>query len=351
MSESKSNSGVTPLHYPLEAIPENGELISITPGVNWLRMPLPFSLNHINLWAIEGDEEWSIVDTGIGNEQTLNLWQDIHNKYGNNKPLKNVFITHMHPDHIGLAGDLTRTFNAELSITRTEYLTFNLVLNKAHKGATEVEESFFRAAGYNEKQLAQFHDNFGAFRKIVTPLPTRFRRLQEGQMVEIGGHQWRVIIGSGHTHEHACFFCKELNIIISGDQILPTISSNISVHSVEPYENPLKEWLDSCRKLIKELPADVLVLPSHGKPFIGAHTRLNALIDEHERDLAELKNFCQTPQRAIDVFSVLFKTEINQFNLVMAIGESIAHLNCLIARNEMTVTMNSEGVNYYQTLA
>ncbi len=349
MSESNKTRRDADLSYPFEDKPAPGELLPISGGVNWLRMPLPFSLNHINLWAIEGDDDWSVVDTGLASDETVELWQTIHAKYGNQKPFKNVFITHMHPDHIGLAGWLTRTCDAQLSITRTEYLTCRHLLDYTHKEAPNEAVAFYRAAGLDEEQLETYRSQFGGFGKFVRGLPHTYRRLTDGQIVKIGKHQWRVIIGEGHSTEHACFFCEELNVIISGDQILPTISSNVSVRATEPYENPLKDWLDSCKKLINELPADVLVLPSHGKPFIGAHERLNGLINEHESDMEKLKQVCIVPKRAIDVFPTLFRAKINRNNLLMAVGESLAHFNCIIERGEMTVTMDSAGVNYYQT--
>jgi len=351
VSEPKKVRRDAALTYPFENKPTPGELIPIVEGINWLRMPLPFSLNHINLWAIEGDEDWSIVDTGLASDETVELWQSIHTKYGSDKPFKNVFITHMHPDHIGLAGWLTSTCKAELSITRTEYLTCRYLLDYSHKEAPEEAVAFHRAAGFDEEQLEMYRGQFGGFGKFVRGLPHSYRRLTDGQIVNIGNYQWEVITGAGHSPEHACFFCEELNLIISGDQILPTISSNVSVRATEPYENPLLDWLDSCRKLISKLPADVLVLPSHGKPFRGAHERLNALIDEHEGNMKKLKEECISPKRAIDVFPALFRAKINRNNLLMATGESLAHLNCLVERGEMTVQMDSAGANYYQTKA
>jgi len=349
MSQSSKTRRDANLTYPFENTPEPGELVNIVAGVNWLRMPLPFSLNHINLWAIEGVDDWTIVDTGLASDETIELWQAVHAKYGSSKPFKNLFITHMHPDHIGLAGWLTRTYKAELSITRSEYLTCRHLLDYSHKEAPQEAIDFYRAAGLDEEQLENYQSQFGGFGKFVRGLPHSYRRLTDGQIVKMGNHSWRVIVGSGHSTEHACFYCEELNVIISGDQILPTISSNVSLRATEPYENPLQDWLDSCQKLIDELPADVLVLPSHGKPFVGAHERLNGLINEHESDMEKLKVECINPKRAIDVFPILFRAKIDRNNLLMATGESLAHLNCLVARGEMNVTMDDNGVNYYQT--
>ncbi|OUR88130.1 MBL fold metallo-hydrolase, partial [Gammaproteobacteria bacterium 42_54_T18] len=156
MSESNKARRDANLNYPFENTPEPGELVNIVEGVNWLRMPLPFSLNHINLWAIEGVDDWTIVDTGLATDETIELWQAVHAKYGSSKSFKNLFITHMHPDHIGLAGWLTRTYKAELSITRSEYLTCRHLLDYSHKEAPQEAIDFYRAAGLDEEQLENY---------------------------------------------------------------------------------------------------------------------------------------------------------------------------------------------------
>jgi glyoxylase-like metal-dependent hydrolase (beta-lactamase superfamily II) len=187
------------------------------------------------------------------------------------------------------------------------------------------------------------------FGKYVAPLPESYMRLKDGDRLRIGSRDWEVVVGRGHSPEHACLFCAELNVLISGDQLLPTISSNVSVYPTEPAANPLLDWIDSLQAMQRRLPADVLVLPSHGKPFRGAHERLQSLIDEHHDCLTSLQAVCAEPQRAVDVFPMLFKSPISENNLIMATGESIAHLNYLLHAGRVTVTTDDDGVKWYRT--
>jgi glyoxylase-like metal-dependent hydrolase (beta-lactamase superfamily II) len=172
--------------------------------------------------------------------------------------------------------------------------------------------------------------------------------MREGMKIQIGEHQWTVVIGRGHSPEHACLYCEQLNVLISGDQILPTISSNVSVYPTEPAANPLRYWFESLQKLKSFLPEDVLILPAHGKPFRGAHVRLDQLRDEHENGLAKLRKLCAEPRRAVDVFPALFKSRITEHNLIMATGEAISHLNYLVERGEMTSEKDHDGIRWYR---
>lgn len=339
------------LDYPFETRPELGQSISIAAGVHWVRMRLPMQLNHINLWLLEDGDGWTAVDSGIKNSETTAAWEQLFAGPMGGRPIRRVIVTHMHPDHIGLAGWLVRKFDVELWITRTEFLMCRNLCADTGQEAPQEGVRFYRAAGFPDELIENYKARFGGFGHGVYKLPNSYRRIRDGSEIEIGGRKWIVVTGNGHSPEHACLWCPELNIVISGDQLLPRISSNVSVHPTEPEANPLQDWLDSCNKLKTTLPGDVLVLPSHNEPFRGAHLRLNELIDGHEQNMEALHALCAEPKRSVDVFPALFRTKITQGVYGMATGESIAHLNCLRARGRMTREADSDGVEWYSSVS
>jgi glyoxylase-like metal-dependent hydrolase (beta-lactamase superfamily II) len=342
--ELVSGKGLT---YPCGEPPIPGAVSEVAAGVYWVRMPLPFSLKWINLWLLRDGDGWAIVDTGIATEETRLHWRTIFDTYLEGLPVTRVLITHMHPDHVGLAGWLTRKFDAQLWMSRLEYLTCRTLVADTGRDAPEVAISFYRAAGWSEDALDTYRVRFGGFGKAVSRLPDAFQRLSDGDEVMINGLPWQIIMGCGHSPEHACLYQPDLKVVISGDQVLPRISSNVSVFPTEPTGDPMTDWIDSCHKLKAALPHDVLVLPSHNEPFFGLHRRLGDLIDNHESALTRLAAWIEEPKRVVDCFSPLFKRTIGPDVLGMATGEAIAHLNCLIARGQATSSLDDQGIRFY----
>jgi len=335
------------INYEFEQRPEHGEVMPITDGVDWLRMPLPFMLGHINLWLLQDGDGVAIVDTGINSEKSHGVWQNALSESANGSPVTRVFVTHLHPDHVGCAGWLCREHDIELWMPREEYLLCRVLVADTGRHAPDAGVHFYKAAGFPDESLHRYQEMFGMFGKSVSPLPESYNRLIDGDVVGIGTSDWTLIVGRGHSPEHACLFNAERNVVIAGDQILPTISSNVSVYPTEPRANPLKDWLESLAALKDRLPEDVLVLPAHGKPFRGAHTRLDALIEGHMTGLSKLLDLCNEPRRAIDVFPALFKRRISNSNLIMATGESVAHLNYLVDAGSLAVELDRDGVLWY----
>ena len=336
------------LVYPCGEPPVPGDIKQVAEGVFWVRMPLPFSLKWINVWLLRDGDGWVIVDTGVATEETRLHWRTIFDTHLHGLPVTRVLITHMHPDHVGLAGWLTRKFNAQQWMSRLEYLTCRTLVADTGRDAPEVAISFYRAAGWNEDSLDTYRVRFGGFGKAVSRLPDAYKRMSDGDEIVIDGRTWHVIMGCGHSPEHACLFQTDLNVLISGDQVLPRISSNVSVFPTEPDGDPMTDWINSCHKLKAALPEDVLVLPSHNEPFIGLHRRLTDLIDNHETALTRLAAWIEEPKRVVDCFSPLFKRTIGPDVLGMATGEAIAHLNCLIERGEATSATSDTGVSLYR---
>lgn len=339
-----------PLDYPFEVVPPRGTTLEVAPGVHWIRMPLPYALDHINLWALDDEAGWAIVDTGTRTDENAQVWRELFAHAPDERGITRIFVTHMHPDHVGMAGWLTRKFNARLWMTRLEYMSCRVMVSDTGREAPPEAIEFFRQAGWGEAAIERYRLRFGNFGKHIHALPESFRRLRDGETLRIGQHDWRVIVGTGHSPEHACLYCADLKVLISGDQVLPRISSNVSVHPTEPDADPMSEWMASIEKLRREVPDDVLVLPSHNEPFRGLHLRLDRLAEGQHKAFNRLRETLGSePRRVVDVFGALFSRPISESDtglLGMATGETLACLNYLIARGEATRTLR-DGVHWY----
>jgi glyoxylase-like metal-dependent hydrolase (beta-lactamase superfamily II) len=340
----------TALTYPFSTEPGlgDGSVVEVTPGVLWLRMPLPGPLKWINVWALAEQDGWCIVDTGLHVESTLNAWQAAFQGALGNKPVRRVVVTHMHPDHCGMAGWMVQRFDVPLWMTRLEYLTCRVMAADTGREAPKEALAFFRGAGWDEEALANYQQRFGFFGKAISPLPASFQRLSNDDVVRIGEHEWKVVVGMGHSPEHACLYCKDLRLFISGDQVLPRITSNVSVFPTEPNANPLNDWLESLAAIPGRVPNDVLVLPAHNLPFIGLHERIGELIESHRRGLSRLAELIAEPKRVIDVFPALFNRAITPELLGMATGEALAHLNYLLQGLRASRELDAAGVWWWR---
>ncbi|MEH6488965.1 MBL fold metallo-hydrolase [Hyphomonas oceanitis] len=338
------------LDYPHGDVrPGLAEAIKVAPGIEWVSMPLPFSLKFINLWLIDDGDSWTIVDTGMPLKETRDAWKALlDTRVTPEKPLKRVMVTHMHPDHVGCAGWLCYKYGAELWMSRLEYTTCRMLVSDTGREAPQAGIDFYRRAGWNDAQIDNYKERFGGFGRGVSQMPDSFRRLADGDTLQMAGETWEVVMGNGHSPEHSCLYCPALNVVISGDQLLPRISSNVSVHPTEPEADPLLDWMMSCEKLLAHLPENVLVLPAHNEPFRGAHARLRHLIDGHETALSRLKGRMQKGALTVmDTFTSLFGRAIQPDEVGMASGEAIAHLNCMIHRGEVVRIAGEDGVDRY----
>lgn len=317
--------------------PDFGKPQEIEPGVWWLRLPLPFKLNHINVWLLEDGAGFTLIDTGVATPEVQALWEDIIRDFLGDRPLVRVLCTHAHPDHIGMAGKLCQRFGVPLWMSAGEYLLGRILVADLPGVQRDDLVAFYDRHGLSaEKAEETGMARGGIFRRLVSDMPVSYHRIREGETVRIGGHDWRVHTGFGHSPEHASLICESRGLMISGDMLLPKISTNVSVFSSEPDGNPLQQFLDSVRRM-QSLSDELRVLPSHGIPFTGIAHRTQALLDHHEERLANLLVALEKgPQSARDIIPALFSRELDSHQLSFAIGEAIAHLHLLMHRGDIT---------------
>ena len=335
--------------YPFPRL-EYGETLEVAPGVHWVRMPLPFALDHINLWLLADGDGWTVVDTGYNVDRSRDIWEDVLGRLAGGLPIRRVVCTHFHPDHMGLAGWFAERFDAPLWMTYTEWLQAHVAVSETVTHNFDRWLDFYRDNGAKSEMTIGFKEVRETFRDPWYRLPETVRRIQDGELFDIGGREWQVITGGGHSHEHASLWCAGHNVLISGDQILPRISSNISLWYTEPDGDPLRHYFESFDKF-RPLPEDVLVLPSHDFPFRGLHGRLDDLRRHHQDRLDAAYDICRDPQTANDVIPVLFEREIGAFEFSFAIGETLAHLNYLVGDGTLERRRDDDGLIRYRRAA
>ena len=335
------------LTYPLGRTgPEPGALIQLADGIGWTRSPVPGSLNHINLWILEDEGGIAIVDSGLDIAPARESWETLLGGPLAGRPVTRVLVTHFHPDHIGLAGWLAQRFAVRLWMSRGEWLFARMLTTDRRDAPPPEAIAYWRAAGWSEERIAgESAKGWGRFASAVSPVPVSYVRLQDGDVVPIGRREWRVVVGSGHSPEHACLVDEAGGLMIAGDQVLPRITSNVSLSLSEPEGDPLGDWLASIARL-RELPDELLVLPSHGEPFTGLHARLDALAQGHRGQLDALHAHVAEPRRAVDCFGVLFGRRIDDRVYGLATGEAMAHLRRLEVDGR-AVREDRDGVHYY----
>jgi glyoxylase-like metal-dependent hydrolase (beta-lactamase superfamily II) len=339
-----------PLTFPFAESPAAGTVREVAPGVFWLRMPLPFALDHINLWLLKDADGWCGVDCGIALPDTQANWERIFAEVLAPAGLTRLIVTHYHPDHMGNAGWLLQRYHAPLIMTESEYLTAHAHYDRIGGYGAEATARLFAANGLDSERVATIGGRGNPYRQRVSGPPQRFQRMMDGDEIVVGGRDWRVIVGYGHAPEHAALYCESLGVLISGDMLLPKISTNVSVWSIEPEGDPLKLFLRSIDRFAA-LPQDTLVLPSHGLPFLGAQARIAMLHRHHEDRLNEVLEACNGPKSAAELMPVLFRRPLDSHQLFFAMGESLAHLHYLWYRGRLGRSTGADGVYRFERFA
>jgi glyoxylase-like metal-dependent hydrolase (beta-lactamase superfamily II) len=337
------------IRYPWATAPDFGSYVEVAEGILWIRLPLPMKLDHVNVYALDDGDSWTIVDTGFASRETREIWTNLLNGPLAGKPVGRVIVTHHHPDHVGLAGWFQSEHGAELVTTRTAWLFARMLLLDEHAAPTAETIAFYKSAGMDPDILAKrITDRPFNYADIVAPMPLGFTRIMQGDSIKIGGRTWDVHIGNGHAPEHATFWSQDDNLVLSGDQILSSISPNIGVYATEPNADPLAGWLEACERLSLLARPDQVVLGGHKLPFTGLPFRLRQLIDNHHGALARLTNYLETPKAASECFATLFKRKIGEAEYGLALVEAVAHMNHLFHTAQVIRTRRDDGAWLYQ---
>ena len=339
----------TDIRHPFETPPDEGMVVEVAPGILWLRLPLPMALDHVNVYALDDGDSWTIIDTGFASRRAKAIWESLLQGPLSGKPVTRVIVTHYDPDHIGLAGWF-QSRGAELVTTRTSWLYARMLVIDEHPLPLPEAVEFQRRAGVPPDRLQTYATTrpFN-FADVVAPLPPGFTRIRDGDTITAGGRRWAIRCGDGHAPEHATFWSLDDHLILGGDQLLPGISANIGVYPTEPEADPLTEWLHSCARFQPFAQDHHLVLPGHKLPFTGLPLRLRQMIENHEGALDRLRDHLSTPRTAADCFLPLFKRPIDGPEFGMALVESVAHLNCLRTRGQVTRRLSEAGAWLWQS--
>jgi glyoxylase-like metal-dependent hydrolase (beta-lactamase superfamily II) len=348
-AEKPRNRDNDALRFPFAEAPAPGRLMDVAPGIKWLRMPLPFALNHINLWVLDDGDGWTIVDTGISTYDTRRIWTEIFEEPLKGKPVKRLLCTHFHPDHIGVAGWLVETLGIPMWITPGELEAARFNMGLTRDKALPLASKLYIRAGLESIVPTMIAARGEGYRGKVADLPETVSLIDPDKDIESGGLSWRVVVGEGHSPQMAALYAAVPGILISGDQVLPGISPNVSVRDSQPDANPLKLFLESLLRF-KALPADTLVLPSHKLPFYGVRERVDQLIAHHHNRLEVARQACIAGTTAGEVMMAMFKRALDPHQMSFALGETLAHLNYLIATGAVVREATLTGADLYQAV-
>lgn len=337
------------LRYPWAEPPDHGTATEVAPGVLWIRLPLPMALDHVNIYALDDGDSWTIVDTGIHSKRSVALWEQTLTGPLQGRPVGRVILTHHHPDHIGMAGWLMERFDAELVTTRTAWLLARMLILDVEERPTKQALAYWRSAGmdpeiYEARKTSRPYN----FADTSYPIPVGYTRVQQGDTLVAGGRTWDVHIGNGHAPEHLTLWSRDDTLVIAGDQIIASISPNLGVYPTEPDADPVADWLEACGRLAGLANDDHLVLSGHKLPFQGLPVRMRQLIENHHGALDRLRTHLATPKTAADCFAPLFKRKIDEGTYGLALVEAVAHLNHLWHAGQVSRTRRADGAWLWQ---
>lgn len=338
------------IRHPFPEPPTAGTVATIAPGILWLRMALPFALDHINLYLFEEPDGWSLFDTGLGVEESIAVWESLlDGPVLSGRPVTRLIVSHHHPDHVGLAGWMHRRFAPHFMMTQGEYLYARMLQSPRTPADDEAHTRFFHACGLDGAGIEAMMGRGMNYLKRTSGLPPTFERLADGDTLSLGGRSWRVLTGGGHTLEQAMLFCAEENIILTADQVLTHISPNVGVPLTQPESDPLANFLETLDALDAVCDDDTLALPSHHLPFRGLGVRAAELRDHHARRCDDLLDACrERPATVVDLLPSLFNRRLDAHQMGFAVAEALAHVNHLRRQGALIRDIDTDGIWRYR---
>jgi glyoxylase-like metal-dependent hydrolase (beta-lactamase superfamily II) len=336
--------------HPWPAPPDPGQATEVADGIFWMRLPLPMLPDHVNVYALDDGDGWTVVDTGLDTKKLRAAWETLLAGPLHGKPVRRVIVTHHHPDHIGLAGWFLGQ-GAELVTTRTAWLTARMLVLDVQDRPTEQALTFYQRAGMPADMIGRRRSErpFN-FADCVYPLAPGYTRIADGDSIHAGGRDWIVRCGDGHAPEHATLWSTDGTIVLGGDQLLPGISPNLGVYPNEPEADTVGEWLDSCRRLSGFASQNQLVLPGHKLPYCGLPFRLAQMMENHQSALARLCDYVIEPRTAVDCFGALYGRPIADAEFGLALAEAVGHLNHLRKAGRISRQLREDGAWEWQKL-
>ncbi len=315
--------------------PELGAAVAVPHELRWIRLPVPGPLQHINVWLAPGRTGRVLIDTGLNQPQTHAAWASLALSEHLAEQLEAILVTHHHPDHFGMAGALAQRFEVPVRMSAPARAAALRSTSGTVGGSATDLAAYRREWGVDFAALVARARGAGTFDGLFSGIPAATAAIVEGERLGELRDPWQASLHFGHAEGHVCLYWRESDLLISGDQLLPAISSNVSLYPGAASENPLGDFLASLEKLAR-LPPQTIVLPAHGAPFRGVAVRAAQVQAGHRQRLAKLSDFVCEPRDTAEIVGALFGArKLEGWNTLLAYGETLAHMRYLQLRGAL----------------